>query len=63
MHHRVIPSLYVPHPNLAHAAAEPNVFLKMQIDTTVTPTLKATCKPDGKRIFEVKPIATNSAPV
>ena len=56
MHHRVIPSLNVPHPNLVHAAAEPNVFLKMQIDTTITPaTLKATwVNLDGKRIFEVK---------
>ena len=56
MHHRVIPSLNVPHPNLVHAAAEPKVFLKMQIDTTVTPaTLKATwVNLDGKRIFEVK---------
>ena len=55
MHHRVIPSLNVPHPNLVHAAAEPNVFLKMQIDTTVAPaTLKATwVNLDGKRIFEV----------
>ena len=40
---------------LVHAAAEPNVFLKMQIDTTVAPaTLKATwVNLDGKRIFEV----------
>ena len=55
MHHRVIPSLNVPHANLVHAAAEPNVFLKMQIDTTASPaTLKATwVNLDGKRIFEV----------
>lgn len=56
MHHGVIPSLNVPHPNLVHDAVEPYVFLKLEADTTVTPaTLKATwINRDGKRIFEVK---------
>lgn len=55
MYERVIPSLNVPHPNLVHDALEPHVFLKLEIDTTVTPaTLKATwINRDGKRIFEV----------
>ncbi|WP_436497584.1 alkaline phosphatase D family protein [Actinokineospora sp. HUAS TT18] len=60
LHDRTIPSLNVPHPNLVHSAVEPNVFLKLVADTTVTPaTLTATwINRDGRRIFEVRRTAT-----
>ena len=55
LHNRVIPSLNVPHPALIRSAVEPFVFLKLTVDTTVTPaTLKAVwMNRDGEVIFEV----------
>jgi alkaline phosphatase D len=55
MHGSVIPSLNVPHPALLHSAEEPFVFLKLSVDTTVTPaTLKGVwMNRDGKVFIEV----------
>ena len=55
MHGSVIPSLNVPHPALIQSAEEPYVFLKLNVDTTVTPaTLQAVwMNRDGKVIFDV----------
>lgn len=55
LHDRTIPSLNVPSPYLVHSAVEPNVFLKLVADTTVSPaTLTATwVTRDGRRLFEV----------
>ena len=54
MHASVIPSLNVPHPALIKSAEEPYVFLKLNVDTTVTPaTLQAVwMNRDGKVIFD-----------
>ena len=54
MHGSVIPSLNVPHPALIQSAEEPYVFLKLNVDTTVTPaTLQAVwMNRDGKVIFD-----------
>lgn len=55
MHGSVIPSLNIPHPALIQSAEEPFVFLKLNIDSTVTPaTLKGVwMNRDGKTIFHV----------
>ena len=55
MHGSVIPSLNVPHPALVQSAEEPFVFLKLSIDSTVTPaTLRgAWMNRDGETIFTV----------
>ena len=54
MHGSVIPSLNVSHPALIQSAEEPHVFLKLNVDTTVTPaTLQAVwMNRDGKVIFD-----------
>ena len=56
MHSSVIPSLNVPHPALIKSAEEPYVFLKLNVDSTVSPEkLEAVwINRDGKRIFDVK---------
>ena len=56
MHSSVIPSLNVPHPALIKSAEEPYVFLKLNVDTTVTPSkLEAVwMNRDGKMLFDVK---------
>ena len=55
MHDGVIPSLDVPHPNLVHHALEPNVFLRLEADSTSNPPrLTASwINLNGKRVFEV----------
>ncbi|MDA7511084.1 alkaline phosphatase D family protein [Verrucomicrobia bacterium] len=55
MHGSVIPSLNVPHPALIQSAEEPFVFLKLSVDSTVTPAkLEAVwMNRDGKTIFDV----------
>ena len=54
MHGSVIPSLNVPHPALVQSAEEPYVFLKLTVDTTVTPaTLQAVwMNREGRVIFD-----------
>ena len=37
IHHKVIPSLNVYHPDLLRSAVEPHVFLVVEVDSTVTP--------------------------
>ncbi|WAC18734.1 alkaline phosphatase D family protein [Luteolibacter sp. SL250] len=37
IHHKVIPSLNVYHPDLVRSAVEPHVFLVVEVDSTVTP--------------------------
>ena len=56
MHGSVIPSLNVPHPALVKSAEEPFVFLKLSVDSTVTPaTLKGVwMNRNGKTIFGVQ---------
>ena len=56
MHGSVIPSLNVPHPALIESAEEPYVFLKLSIDSAVTPaTLNGVwMNRDGKTIFDVR---------
>ncbi|MGF6822609.1 hypothetical protein M2317_001516 [Microbacterium sp. ZKA21] len=56
MHSSIIPSLNVPNPALVHSAAEPHVFMRLELDTTVEPsTMTATwINRDGERLFEVK---------
>jgi alkaline phosphatase D len=56
MHSSVIPSLNVPHPALLKSAEEPYVFLKLNVDTTVSPgILKASwINRDGKLIFDTE---------
>lgn len=60
LHDRTLPDLNVPSPYLVHSAVEPNVFLKLVADTTVSPaTLTATwITRDGRRLFEVSRTAT-----
>ncbi|MCP1413799.1 alkaline phosphatase [Paenarthrobacter sp. A20] len=60
LHDRTIASLNVPHPALVHSAVEPNVFARIEADTTVKPaTLKATwINRAGERIFEVATTST-----
>lgn len=42
LHNRIIPSLNVPHPNLVWGEPIPNIFLRIEFDSTAsTPTLKA----------------------
>lgn len=55
MHGSVIPSLNVAHPALLRSAEEPHVFLKVHVDTTVTPaTLSGVwINRDGNVIFDV----------
>ncbi|QDU55040.1 alkaline phosphatase D family protein [Aeoliella mucimassa] len=55
LHAGVIPELDVPHPNLVHHAQEPHVFLRIEIDTHLSPaTLKAEwINRDGERMFTV----------
>lgn len=64
MHSSVIPSLNVPNPALVHSAVEPHVFMRLELDTTVTPaTMTATwINRDGKRMFEVKTDAEQLTP-
>ena len=56
MHGSVITSLNVPHPALVKSAEEPFVFLKLSVDSTVTPaTLKGVwMNRNGKTIFGVQ---------
>ena len=56
MHGSVIPSLNVPHAALVKSAEEPFVFLKLRIDSTVTPaTLEGVwMNRDGEKIFSVQ---------
>ena len=60
LHDRTIASLNLPHPALVHSAVEPNVFARIEADTTVSPaTLKATwINRSGRRIFEVNTTST-----
>lgn len=53
MHHKVIPSLNVPHPYLLDSKVQPNTFMTLTADTTVTPaTLTARfLDTDGKSLF------------
>ena len=37
LHAKIAPSLNLPHPNLIRSAIEPNVFLRVEADSTVTP--------------------------
>ena len=37
LHAKIAPSLNRPHPNLIRSAIEPNVFLRVEADSTVTP--------------------------
>lgn len=55
LHNRTIAELDIPHPNLVHHAVEPYVFVRMEVDDTVSPAqLKAEwINRDGRRIFEV----------
>jgi alkaline phosphatase D len=55
MHHKVIPSLNVPHPALIHSAVEPHTFLTVTFDDTEkVPALHAEfIRRDGRRLFEV----------
>lgn len=53
IHERVIPSLNVPHPYLIESKVQPNTFLTLTADTTVTPaTLTAKfLDKDGRSLF------------
>lgn len=53
IHHKVIPKLNVYHPDLVRSAVEPNVFLKVEVDSTVVPaSMKAELvNRHGHRVF------------
>lgn len=53
IHHKVIPSLNTYHPDLVRSAVEPNVFMVVEVDSTVTPaTLHAELvNRHGERVF------------
>ncbi|MEL0097042.1 MAG: alkaline phosphatase D family protein [Planctomycetaceae bacterium] len=56
IHARVIPTLNVPHPDLIKGAAIPNVWLRLDVDTTAEdPTLHAHwIQMDGRQMWDVK---------
>lgn len=56
MHHRVLPSLNIPHPDLVWGHPEPRSFLRLTVDSTVQPPqLTASfLNVDGKIIHEVQ---------
>jgi alkaline phosphatase D len=53
IHHKVIPSLNIYHPDLVRSAVEPHVFLLVEVDTTVTPAALRTelVNRHGERVF------------
>jgi len=53
IHHKVIPSLNIYHPDLVRSAVEPHVFLVVEVDSTVTPAaLRAELvNRHGERVF------------
>lgn len=53
IHHKVIPSLNIYHPDLVRSAVEPHVFLLVEVDSTVTPAaLRAELvNRHGERVF------------
>lgn len=65
IHAGVIPSLNVYHPNLVRSAVEPNVFLLLEVNDTVTPgRLDATLiNAAGERVFTYSMTADQLRPV
>ena len=55
LHHKVIPSLNTPHPNLVYNAVEPHVFLKLEVDNRESHAQLTAewINREGRRIFSV----------
>lgn len=65
IHASTIPSLNVYHPDLVRSAVEPNVFLRIEADSTVTPAvLDATLlNKDGETVFSYRLTADDLKPI
>jgi alkaline phosphatase D len=56
IHHRVLPQLNIFHMDLVRSASEPNVFMRVDVDSTVSPaTLEATLiNKNGEHVFSYR---------
>ena len=64
IHASTIPSLNVYHPDLVRSAVEPNVFLRVDADSTVTPAVldAALLNKDGETVFSFRLSADDLQP-